>query len=78
MPSIRGWAATLFCDVRSWGVKGEREVRTILTEQGNAPRRRRGVDENTGRNRPYCYPCQLDRRFRRTASCVQAEFAAPR
>jgi hypothetical protein len=27
------------------GLKGEREVRTILTGQGNATRRRRGVDE---------------------------------
>ena len=62
------------------GLKGEREVRTILTGQGNAPRRRsrRGVDGNTGRNRPYCYPCQLDRRFRHTTSRVQAEFVAPR
>ena len=57
------------------GVKGEREVRTFFTEQGNAPRRRRGVDENTGRNRSCCCSCRLDRSLRQTASRVQTQSA---
>ena len=61
--------------MRVLGVKGEREVRTILTEQGNAPRRRRGVDENTGRNRSCCCSCRLDRSLRQTASRVQTQSA---